>query len=662
MRGALSLIILLILLPIGQGILSSPGANASSLPSRDILKLCEILPRFPFEHIGIINLGASSVNLTGWSLSDGEGSWNFEGGPELDRRGELYVGFNLTFMRLVHPGRLAVDPLELHRKGRLAMADEGDEVLLVDPQGTVVDAIAYGKSIYSGAGWNGEKAAPPGEGKVLRRSTLNPYSDTDTKTDWSISTMGRTSFSSISASALVEPFLCPEEMRSRMIREIRFAHESISVEVYILSDLNVASALASALERGVRVRVLVEGEPVGGLTDSQEEVLQALSNQGCEVCTISSFHGFKRYDYLHPKFLVVDGRRALLASENFAYSSMEDNRGWGVVVDSPIIAEALLDVFDKDIDSGFPDISRLKSRIGTETIVLDRVPDDQEQRTSDSIGAKVRTVLAPDFSYPSILGLISQTQRRLLLELYYLTDQWDEERDIFQSVMDAARRGVSVRLLLDGSWYNNEEGRGNGALAKRMNDIAGQEGLDLRAKTLSPFHGYETLHNKGLVSDDITLISSINWVRASFERNREVGAIIESAEVAEYFAQAFEADWEDDAIAPELMVHGSTQIQEGEMLVLNATALDNSGSTRIAWDVGLDGTIEGEGAFFVSTLPPGESSIRVTALDPSNNSCSLIINVTVMASAKDEALIYAAPVPALVAISIWAVRKRVKRH
>jgi cardiolipin synthase A/B len=607
-------------------------------------------------------MGASSVNLTGWSLSDGEGSWNFEGGPELGRRGELYVGSNLTFMRLVHPGGLAVDASELHRKGRLTMADEGDEVFLVDPQGNVVDVIAYGKSIYSGLGWNGEKVAPPGEGKALRRSTLNPNSDTDTKMDWSISTLGRTSFSSISASALVEPFLCPEEMRSRMIREIRFAHESISAEVYILSDLSVASALASALERGVGVRVLVEGEPVGGLTDSQEEVLRALSNQGCEVFTISSFHGFKRYDYLHPKFLVVDGRRTLLASENFASSSMEDNRGWGVVVDSPIIAEGLLEVFDNDIDIGFPDISRLESRIGAEMIGLDHTHADQDQKTPDSIRAKVSTVLAPDFSYPSILELISQTQRRLLLELYYFTDQWDEERDIFQSVLDAARRGVSVRLLLDGSWYNNEEGRGNGALAKLMNDIAGQEGLDLCAKSLSPFHSYQTLHNKGLVSDDITLISSINWVRASFERNREVGAIIESAEVAEFFAQAFEADWVDDAIAPELIVQGSTRIQEGEMLVLNATALDNSGSTRIAWDVGLDGTIEGEGAFFVSNLPPGDSSIRVTAIDPSNNSCSLIINVTVMASAKDDALIYAASVPALIAISIWALRKRVKRH
>jgi len=68
------------------------------------MKLCEVLPRFPYEHIGIINMGVSSINLTGWSLSDGEGAWTFEGGPELDRREELYVGTNLTFIRLVHPG------------------------------------------------------------------------------------------------------------------------------------------------------------------------------------------------------------------------------------------------------------------------------------------------------------------------------------------------------------------------------------------------------------------------------------------------------------------------------------------------------------------------------------------------------------------------------
>lgn len=165
MRGALCLIILLILLPIGQCVLSSPGASASSVPSGGMLKLCEVLPRFTYEHIGIVNLGVSSINLTGWSLSDCEGSWTFEGGPVLDRRGELYVGPNLTFMHTVHPGGLVVDSLELNRKGRLALADEGDEVLLLDPQGVVVDTVAYGKSNYLGAGWNGRRRHLPAKGR-----------------------------------------------------------------------------------------------------------------------------------------------------------------------------------------------------------------------------------------------------------------------------------------------------------------------------------------------------------------------------------------------------------------------------------------------------------------------------------------------------------------
>ncbi|MEM2934906.1 MAG: phospholipase D-like domain-containing protein, partial [Candidatus Thermoplasmatota archaeon] len=39
------------------------------------------------------------------------------------------------------------------------------------------------------------------------------------------------------------------------------------------------------------------------------------------------------------------------------------------------------------------------------------------------------------------------------------------------------------------------------------------------------------------------LISSINWGENSFRRNREVGIIIESAEISEYFEEIFWYDW-----------------------------------------------------------------------------------------------------------------------
>ena len=661
MRGACCLVFLLILLPLGQSALSSPSASATAVEARAELRISEVLPRFPFEHIGIVNSGSKEVELLGWSVTDGEGWWRFAESRILPAGKELILGPNATFISLLHPEALVVDPSTLSKKGRLALADEGDEVLLEDPHGNLADMVAYGKSTYSGIGWNGDRCPTPPEGKALRRDRLVAHCDSDSKEDWSIISMGRSSLAPVLASSMVEPFLCPDHMRTRVLREIAFAHVSIAIEVYIFSDPAIAEALASASQRGVKVRMLVEGEPVGGLSAYQQSCLQAICRYGCEVYQSHDYHGFKRYDYLHAKFMVVDGRRVLLASENFAPSSLDGNRGWGISIDDQKLAMAFLSVFERDVDPRYPDIHRLDASSATTTCLLDEPPPSEDASAPECFPAWVETVLAPDYGYAPVLSLIEEATERLYLELYYLGDQWSSGQDPYRSILDSARRGVSVRVILDGNWYNNEEGKGNTAIAQKMNDAAAQEGLDLEAKTLSPFHGLEALHNKGAIADEKVLVSSINWVRASFERNREVGAIIDSASVADYFAKAFLEDWVDDAISPELEVPSYVEVDQGRRVVLNATASDNSGQVRLLWDLGGDGSIDGEGLFFMAQLSPGESLIKVTALDPSNNSCTREVRVLVLAKQADEAPYYAAASLSLVAVVIWSLRKRVKR-
>lgn len=623
--------------------------------------MCEVLPHFPWEHIGIVNQGPGEVNLKGWSISDGEGSLTFLRDVDLDPMEEAFIGPNITFLSLLHPDSPLLEPSsDLCKKGRMALADEGDETLLLNPQGMVVDLIAYGRSTFSGEGWRGEKCASPPEGKVLRRTSLAPHSDSDTSADWAIDSPGRSQLNPSKSEAMVEAFLCPDQMRSRIIRELRFAQRSVAVAVYLLSDYEVVGSLAAAARRGVHVRVLVEGQPVGGLTVTQTRILEALSSAGCEVFQSFAYHGFKRYDYLHCKYLVVDSRRVLLASENWARESLESNRGWGITVDSAVVAEAFLVTFDKDLDARFPDIWPITPK-DVEGLPALLEPDyDCSAPAPSSIAAEVETILAPDFSYRVVLEMIASARQRLNLELFYFSDKWHPGQDPFQAILDAARRGVSVRLLLDGNWYNNQDGKGNRALAARLNEIASLEHLDMRAKTLSPYHDFTTLHNKGMIADDQVLICSINWVRASFEENREAGLRIISSEVAGFFARAFEGDWIDDSEAPNIIVAPSVQVHEGEELVLNATASDNSGSVRICWDVGDDGSIDAEGAFMVLRLPPGVHSVRVTALDPSNNSRSTEVEVVVLPGPGNDGLPLAAAGVIVGGLALWKLRKRVK--
>jgi phosphatidylserine/phosphatidylglycerophosphate/cardiolipin synthase-like enzyme len=68
-------------------------------------------------------------------------------------------------------------------------------------------------------------------------------------------------------------------------------------------------------------------------------------------------------------------------------------------------------------------------------------------------------------------------------------------------------------------------------------------GLKGRLKALNLDY-YTHCHNKGLVIDrESVIVSSTNWSENSIARAREAGVLIESPEVAQYFAEVFEFDW-----------------------------------------------------------------------------------------------------------------------
>jgi len=58
--------------------------------------------------------------------------------------------------------------------------------------------------------------------------------------------------------------------------------------------------------------------------------------------------------------MVVDERRLLLMSENLVESSLDGNRGWGVVAESNELSEYFARMFDSDSLSKRPDIQKYR--------------------------------------------------------------------------------------------------------------------------------------------------------------------------------------------------------------------------------------------------------------------------------------------------------------
>ena len=260
------------------------------------------------------------------------------------------------------------------------------------------------------------------------------------------------------------------------------------------------------------------------------------------------------YRYDHAKYLVIDKRAVFITSENFKYSGfppegMRGNRGWGVYLEDPELASYFATVFTTDLH----DIS-VKPYAGS--------PGNPEplpagkHRTEfipDNIcGATVRPVLAPDTS-SEITRLINSATSSIEIEQAYITNETPMTLNPYlAAAINASRRGVHVRVLLDSYWYNTEDTADNDEMVALINRMAQTEHIPLEARCADlPTNELDKIHNKGVIVDDRkVLVSSINWNSNSPNFNREAGVIIDHPGVARYFREVFDDDWNPSVKTP----------------------------------------------------------------------------------------------------------------
>jgi len=113
---------------------------------------------------------------------------------------------------------------------------------------------------------------------------------------------------------------------------------------YFITDESSDWALADAVKRGVRIRILVEGD----ITDAMpvkyasRQAYDRLLGLGIEI-----------YEYqptmMHTKTMVVDGNFTMFGSANFDNRSLELNDELNIGVTSRALTERVLEDFERDL-------------------------------------------------------------------------------------------------------------------------------------------------------------------------------------------------------------------------------------------------------------------------------------------------------------------------
>jgi cardiolipin synthase len=315
-----------------------------------------------------------------------------------------------------------------------------------------------------------------------------------------------------------------------MLRAIASAKHRVSFETYVYNPGEVADQFTAAFEaaakRGVDVRLVLDSIGAGKI---EEEHITRLEAAGCKVAFFNKLSGFsiEEANYrTHRKSLVVDGDIAFVGgigiSDQWA-RDQEDDPKWRdtmIEVRGPAAVSIEGSFNENWIESG-------------EIVEPDLLPHDDEP------AGKARSIVVwsgPEggASGMKLLYLLSMASARRTLDIqtpYLVTDASTE-----WSLIEAAKRGVKVRLLLEGDITD----------AKPVK-FAGRDGYERLLEQGIEIYEYQPamMHAKVLVVDGVlSVFGSANLDNRSLELNDELNVAVTSGDLAGRLLADFEQDLE----------------------------------------------------------------------------------------------------------------------
>ena len=585
------------LLAVSLLLITVPICSDSSDGSFPVLRLAAVYPTEGFEGFALTNYG-TSTDIKGYSVTDGEGTVSFTSSITISKYETVH------FCKSEIPGWFGAERTIVYgqegvtMKG-FALADNGDDIYLKNGD-EIIDTFVYGDAKAKLGGWNGDAFQKITKKHVAVRTSLV---DTNSSADWSMTIPGRSDFRNDTVyDAKVAPISFPDD-QAPFFKTLQEAKSKIDISVYLISHPRVISCLLKSLDEGVTVRILIEGSPAGGSTTSEIKALKTLFNAGADVKVMRPADGYRAYSYTHAKYAVIDNDKVMITSENWQQTSFDSNRGWGAVIISNGYAQYMRTVFESDFFRPY-DVVRFSDVFPTaQGAPYSRYePDTSEMILHD---AKVRPVLSPDNSYDTMRSFILSATDRVYSQQLDIDYDWLNGNDNPVSWMRTVSPYTDCRLLVDVTF----DDRNDSDIRDGYGVIDSLWGTKIKASAPT-FSGLS--HNKGVIVDDKVWVGSVNWTYNSFTDNREAAVIIDSQDVADYYAELFLKDFGTQTVE-NMKKEPKVDVQnKGQTFMLTA---DCDEGCICTWDTDGDGIFETEGRKVVKEFPAGHHTVKVSIDD-----------------------------------------------
>ena len=318
------------------------------------------------------------------------------------------------------------------------------------------------------------------------------------------------------------------EIVPAQLEAIRGARRRISYETYFFDAGRMAgeftAALSDAARRGVHVRMILDA--VGAQTMDPDHA-RTLTGAGVELVTYNPLHWYsiEEANYrTHRKILVVDGEVGFTGGAGVGdqwYGDAEDRDHWREThlrITGPAVTQLEGAFYENWAESG---------RRMSATLDLDVAPPG-----GDTQSIVARSSPAGGTNAVKLLYLLSVAAARRTLDIaspYFVLDESTR-----YAVLQAARRGVRVRLLV--------EGERTDALPVKFASRRDYDGLLEAGVGIYEFQP-TMMHVKATMVDGVwSILGSTNFGNRSFELNDEISVAIASRDVAARLIEDFEND------------------------------------------------------------------------------------------------------------------------
>lgn len=245
------------------------------------------------------------------------------------------------------------DVPQMFSKKNFTLGKSGEVVALKDSYNHTIDVVVYGKCNYNDIGWVGSPIPISRNGVLMKRNVdeNGTYIDTNSSSDWlnkRLYGVGQSNFPYVNISFFgeIKTFVSPDCSFKIIIDELRNAKESIYLNIYEFTNPYLCDELINAILRNVSVNILLEGCPVGGITDEEKFIINRIKNYGGNIRFMVNDVNkniYKRYVFNHAKYVIIDNKTLIVESCNWARTGVPvnpkyGNREWGIVIKNEIVA------------------------------------------------------------------------------------------------------------------------------------------------------------------------------------------------------------------------------------------------------------------------------------------------------------------------------------